>query len=199
MYGDVTNLYGWCLSQRLPIGEFSWEEFSLSNLLDLIQNYNHDTYDYGYIVEVDLSIPEELHSFFEDYPPIPEKLLVKREMLSPWSLLLQGESSYTPTVKLSPNLFDKQRYICHILNLQTYLDLGIILEKVHRVLRFQQSTWLKEYIDFNILQRINAMSDAERDFFKLMINGNFGKSFFLIFTFFLLHYLFSSYKLLLYL
>ena len=51
--------------------------------------------------------------------------------------------------KLIPNLRDKVRYVIYYKNLQYYLSLGIKLVKIHRILKFKQSNWLKEYVDFN--------------------------------------------------
>ena len=49
------------------------------------------------------------------------------------------------------------------------------LTKIHRVLRFKQSDWMKKYIDFTTKKRMNAANDFEKDFFKLMTDSFYGK------------------------
>ena len=76
--------------------------------------------------------------------------------------------------KLMLNLYDKKKYVIHIRALKQALDHGLLLEKIHKCIRFRQSPWMKEYIDFNARLRTAAKNDFEKDFYKLMNNSVFG-------------------------
>ena len=78
-------------------------------------------------------------------------------------------------MKLILNLVDKTNYVLHYKNLRLYFFLGMKLTKLHRVLKFKQSVWLKKYINFNIGKSINA-ANRLKDILKLMINSVFGKT-----------------------
>ena len=65
---------------------------------------------------------------------------------------------------LIPNLGEKTNYVLHYKNLQLYLSLEMKLTKIHRVLKFKQSDWMKKYIDFNTEKRTNAANSFEKDF-----------------------------------
>ena len=78
--------------------------------------------------------------------------------------------------KLIPNLGDKTNYVLHYRDLQLYLSLGMKLTKIHRVIKFKQSDWMKKYIDFDTEKRKNTSNCFENDFFKLMINSVYDKT-----------------------
>ena len=79
--------------------------------------------------------------------------------------------------KLVTNLHDKSEYVIHLRNLEQALNHGLILKKVHRVIRCNQKAWLKPYIDMNTKKLIQkAKNNFEKDFFKLMNNAAFGKT-----------------------
>ena len=78
--------------------------------------------------------------------------------------------------RLIPDLGKKTNYVLHYRNLQLYLFLGMKLIKIHRVLKFKQSDWMKKYIDFKTEKRTNAANSFEKHFSKLMINSFCGKA-----------------------
>ena len=180
MYLDANNLYGWTMSERLPTGNFKW----LENLPDtpeefefFLSKYTRDS-DKGIILEVDLEYQKELHQLHNDYPCAPEKKIITNDMLSDYARKIKEEHSVSSgkVPKLVTTLNDKEKYVSHYRNLQLYLSFGIRIKKIHRGVEFDQSPWLKEYIDFNTEMRKNAKNSFEKDFFKLMNNSVFGKT-----------------------
>ena len=138
---------------------------------------------------MDLDDPKELHDTHDNYPCAPEKLKVTEEYLSKHQKELAKKFGIKfGSEKLCLTLKPKIKYILHYRNLKQYLELGLKLRKVHRVLKFKQSPWLKQYIDINTQYRQEATNKFEKDQFKLMNNSFFGKvSFFFYQTQYLFH------------
>ena len=124
---------------------------------EFIKNFDEDS-DKGYILEVDVEYPKNLHDLHSDLPFLSERMKIDK------------------CSKLVCNLHDKKRYVVHIRSLKQALNHRLILKKVHRVIQFNQEAWLKEYIDMNTELRKKTKNDFEKDFFKLMNNSVFGKT-----------------------
>ena len=156
-YWDVINLYVWAMLQKLPVNNFEWIKDTSQFNEDFIKNYNEES-DEGYFLEVDVQYPEKLYDLHNDLP-----------------FLLEGKR-LKKVEKLVTNFLDKNKYVIHIRNLNQALNHGLISEKVHWVIKFNQKDWLKPYIAMNTELRQKAKNYFEKDFFKLMNNAVFGKT-----------------------
>ena len=205
LYVDCNNLYGIAMEQPLPISDFKFVKAkdSLLKYKHLVKyadkakswilSIEEDNED-GYIMEIDCKIPISRHKNFTNYPLAPEKSKINGKMLSPYQRELLKKKiikknndlteeminhkldSYQSCEKLILNLYPKERYIVHYRTLQLYLNLGLEITKIHRVLSFKQQRWLAPYIKANTEMRQKASNDFEKNFFKLMNNAFFGKT-----------------------
>ena len=119
------------MSDYLPYRGFKWLK-------------NVDWFDVNLISENSpIEYPDELHALHNDYPLVPEKLAIPDDMLSDYCKKIADRygKKVGDVNKLIPNLGNKTNYV-----LQLYLSLGMKLTKIHRVLKFQQSDWLKNIL-----------------------------------------------------
>ena len=131
---------------------FQWEKKLLKFTSVFIKNYDEES-DVGYILEVDLDYPKNLHDSHSDLPVLPQRMKINK------------------CDKIIYNLYDKNNYVVHIKLLKPALNHVLILKKVQRVISFNQGAWMKNYIINNIEDRKKADSDFKKDFYKLMCNG----------------------------
>ena len=124
-YLDANNLYRWAVSQPLPTGGFRWVDIKPDKISKLAKRKSK-----GYLLEVDVCYPKELHNSHNDLPFMCERMKING------------------VEKLIPNLYDKKRYVIHIRALDQALKHGLVLECIHKAIEFKQSAWMKEYIDF---------------------------------------------------
>ena len=164
------------MNQKLPIGEFKWieKESDILKLQQYIKNgWLTGDEDYGFCLRVDLIVPKTQH--FMNYPLAPEPKTIPYYKLSEYSKSLLSDNKSPESEKLILDFIDKKDYIIHYKNLIQYYKLGAGF-RIKDVIQFEQSNWLKPYIDFNTEQRTLAANDFEKDFFKLANNSVFGKT-----------------------
>ena len=105
-----------------------------------------------------MKYPKELHENHNELPFLTDRMKIGR------------------VEKLVPNLKVKKGYVVPTKTLNQALKHGLKLKKVHRVIEFQQSKWIKAYIMLNTRLRKDLKNEFEKDFFKLMNNSVFGKT-----------------------
>ena len=174
-YVDCNSLYASVMTKCLPTGGFRFLDKNEIESIDFMSI--PDDNKYGYIIQCDLQYPRYLHDLHNDYPIACQKKIVSEDMLSPYTkqLMKKLNAKLGNCPKLIADLNDKTNYICHYVNLKQYIRLGLVLSKITHVLVFEQSAWLKPYIDFNIQMRMNAKNAFEKQFYKLLLNALFGK------------------------
>ena len=157
----MNNLYGWAMNGYLPYGGCQW----LQNVDRFDVNSISEKSPIEYIFKVYLEYPDELHILHNDHPLAPEKLAIPYDMSDQCKKTAdEHEKKIGDVKKLIPKLGNKTNYVLHYRNLQLYLTLGMKLTKIHRVLKFKQSDWMKKNINFNTEKRTNAANSFERLF-----------------------------------
>ena len=144
-YLDANNLYGWAMLQPLPVDGFKFIKNVFKIDEEFIKNYDEDS-DKGYILEVDVEYPKNLHGLHSDLPFLPKIMKIDK------------------CKKLVCNLHDKKSYVVHIRSVKQALNHGLILKKVHKVIQFNQEACLKPYIDMNTELRKQAKNDFVKNF-----------------------------------
>ena len=158
-YLDVNNLYGWAISQELPIDGFRlFEEDDISKFDKKFKKNHDENSDKGYILEVDVEYPKSLHKLHSDLPFLPEIIKINK------------------CTMLACTVENKVKYVIPTVALKQAIDHGLILRKVQRVIEFRQEAWLKPYIKMNTKVKMQAKNNFEKDFLKLMNNSVFVKT-----------------------
>ena len=136
------------MSQKLPVNHFEWIKDTSQFNEEFMKNCNEES-DEGYCLETDIQYLEKLHELHNDLPFLPERMNTEK------------------VEKLIANLDDKTDYVIHIRNLKQSLNHGLVLIKVHRVIKFNQNAWLKLNIDMNTDLRKKAKKWFWKRFFQI--------------------------------
>ncbi len=153
-YLDCVNLYGKSMLSALPHKNFEW-----FNDLTIDITQIKDDAEYGYILEVDVIYPKQLHDNHNDFPFLPENKCPPNSKVK----------------KLLTTLESKFNYVVHYRNLKQAIVNGLKVKKVHRILRFSQSRWMAPYINLCTNMRVKSRNEFERQFWKLLVNSVYGK------------------------
>lgn len=179
----MISVYGSAMSEPLPLKDFDFcrphelrafeREVASTGTLDIA-----DDAETGYMFEVDLTVPDDVHDYLNEYPLAVEKMVVTDDMLSDTTLAMKRKFGFRgpSTEKLVPNLLPKRNYILHYRNLKFYLAKGLKLERIIRGVSFTQTPWLEPYIRHNSALRQKAKNTFEKDFYKILNNACFGKT-----------------------
>ncbi|XP_032308194.1 uncharacterized protein LOC116655115 [Drosophila ananassae] len=143
---EAKNLTDWAMSQPLPLSNFRFLNKDEIEKIDF-QNVPHDG-SIGYMLEVDLKYPAALYNSHRSLPFCPEG---REEHLGP-----------------TASLTDKKNYVIHLKNLQLCVQHGLVIEKIHQVLSFQQECWLKPFVDYNAYLSKESKNEFEKQFFNSM-------------------------------
>ena len=114
-----------------------------------MKNYNEKSND-RYFLQVDIHYPEKLHELYNDLPFLPERMNIEK------------------VGKLVANLRNKTEYVIHIRSLKQALNHELVLNKIYRVIKFNQNAWLKPYIDLNTDLRKKLKTNLRKEFLKLI-------------------------------
>jgi len=189
-YVDATNLYGWGMSEYLPIGDYKWEVSrkylkgrpdAQKKWLDIALRTKADSRR-GLYLGVNSHFPYKTHDYLSDLPPAVENIAIGKDWLSPYNAELVediDEGRFAKTEKLIPHLGKRNYYVIHYRELQYYVKLGMIVDEVTEVLSFEQSNWLAPYIALNTEKRNEAKKAGNTflsDFYKLKNNACYGKT-----------------------
>lgn len=181
LYIDANNLYS--VAQRLPMPFSSYEWMEKEELNDFCTNLLQisENAETGYIVEVDLEYPQHLFEQHKALPLLPYHRTMTFNDVSPFSkdslltLRKRSEALRYKSTKLVTDMTDKDKYVVHYRNLQTYVKLGIKIKKIWRGFKFKQKRYLKPFIDLCTQKRIAAETVNQKNHFKLFMNSSFGK------------------------
>lgn len=192
IYLDVNGLYPFVMQKYLyPTGTFRWKHWNKSGdgVTEFFTRYIYKKLERehrGACLCVDLHMPDEMKDWCDQFPFAPDHKVVKDEFfdesgemyafLKKWSKANNGEMM-KPFIGLVGTLEDKKEYGVHWKLLKWYVDHGMIIKKIHFMIEFDESDYLKDYVQLNISIRNTRSDELGKMVYKLMGNSIYGKTF----------------------
>ena len=109
-YLHASNLYGWAMSQKLPVNRFRWVHDVSRFNEDFIKNYNENS-DLGYFLQIDVEYTKKIFTSHKELPFLPER------------------KKWEKVEKFVCSIEDKEKYVIHIRALNQALNHGLILKE----------------------------------------------------------------------
>ena len=121
-----------------------------------------------------MKYPDNIKEKTKNFPFCPENKKINPDRYNEYMNKIKPKNN-TKSEKLICDWIDKKKYLIHYRMLKFYVRHGMIVEKIHEIISFNQSKWLENYITFITQRRNKAKNDFEKDFFKLLVNAASGK------------------------
>ena len=176
MQVDMNNLYGFAMLMHLPTGNFQfYENNSITKSFIIKVLSTHVCSNIDYVLIVDLIYPDNIKYKSKNFPFCPENKTINPDNYTEYMKEHEPKPN-RPTSKLICDQTNKEYYIVHYRKLKFYVRMGMIISKVHRIVSFDQSPWLANYIDYNTQKRAQVDSNFMKDYHKNLICSFFGKT-----------------------
>lgn len=174
VYLDCNGMYTVPMCGYLPKGGLKFKE---GITLEEIMNHPIED-DIGFAIECDIRFPKKIHRKLRMFVPAPENANFQEEYSDYQNGILQHNGTKADGKKLIAHLHNRKDYIMHYRNLQQIVNLGAKVT-IKRVLQFDQSPWMKPYIDFCTEKRTECSKSNDTfgvELYKMMMNSVFGRT-----------------------
>ena len=134
--------------------------------------------DKGYMMVVDLSVDEQTARNTDVFPLIMSNEQISYNQLSEYNKTqLQNKNlKHNPNIKkLIASHLKQEKTLRSLIELQELIPLGLKVTKIHEVYNFDQSFYMRDFIESNVARRRAATDPARKSAYKLLSNALYGR------------------------
>jgi len=175
---DFCAMYSFCMNRKLAVGSYRFLSPEEVSCFDPFA-YDDDGAK-GFLVSCDLKIEASWHDYYADLPPMPERVKIDASCASEFQREFQDEMGNSfmnafKTEQLITSLYDKEGYVLHNFLLKTYLRMGgITVSKIHQVVQYSQTAFMKDFINMGIERRNSTNDESLKSYYKGICNSAYG-------------------------